>query len=195
MAYRMSIPKGVAARQQAQKVERVERGKVEEERQLPRPVGPVGIQTILGVVINALIIIPKLQPHATCATMAGEILKSPLSPVVVLTRTENLFEAKSKTKRAWMKNQSKQKQTMFKTAMGWILIVCGRVMIRFTVYIVLVSAHSQIINLLVEVHELLVIVTYSIYVIADDDGQGTNCKSLLICLASCLFTNFKSFEM
>lgn len=67
--------------------------------------------------------------------------------------------------------------------------------LRYAVYIVLVSAHSQIINLLVEVHELLVIVTYSIYVIADDDGQGTNCKSLLICLASWLVANFKSFEM
>lgn len=98
MVYRMSIPKGVAARQQAQKVERVERGKVEEERQLPRLVGPVGIQTIPGVVINALIIIPKLQPHATCATMAGEILKLPLSPVVVLTRQKTFLKQKARPK-------------------------------------------------------------------------------------------------
>lgn len=105
MVYRMSIPKEVAARQQqAQKVERVERGKVEEERQLPRPVGPVRIQTIwaVGIAINALISILELQHHARCATMAGEI--HPLPCARWFSHDRNPFEAKRKTKKAWRKS-------------------------------------------------------------------------------------------
>ena len=57
MAYRTWIPKVLVARQQARKVDWLEREKAEEERELHAPAGPVEMQMIrsVGHVINVLI--------------------------------------------------------------------------------------------------------------------------------------------